>query len=224
MSRILLFGRTLGYRHDSIPDAIAALSLLATDDGHHVDTTEDADVFTSRGLASWDLVVWVSTSGEVLEDDQRRAFADWLRSGGAYAGIHSATACEYEWPEYERIAGAVFDGHPDVQEAIVRVTDPAHPSTAGLPAAWRHRDEWYNFRRRPTERTVLLTVDEESYTGGTMGTGHPVAWHGPYGAGHTWYTALGHGRECYDDPVFLAHLRGGVRSLLTRADRDVIEP
>ncbi|WP_104116755.1 ThuA domain-containing protein [Arthrobacter sp. B1805] len=214
MSRILVFSRTCGYRHESIPDAIAALTTIAHEDGHLVEATEDPSVFEPRALAAWDVVVWVSTSGEVLDGEQRRAFADWLRAGGSYAGVHSATACEYEWDEYERIAGAVFTDHPQVQEAVVRVADPDHPSTVDLPPTWRHRDEWYNFRRPPRDRTVLLTVDEESYTGGTMGPGHPVAWHGSYGSGQTWYTSLGHDAEAYTDPLFCAHLRGGLRSLL----------
>ncbi len=209
-----MFSRTLGYRHDSIPDAIAALSAIAVDDGHDLEATEDARVFEPRRLAAFDAVVWLSTSGEVLEAGQRLAFAEWLRGGGAYAGIHSATACEYEWPEYENIAGAVFAGHPEVQEAVVRVTDRSHPSTAELPLMWRHRDEWYNFRRPPRDRTVLLTVDEHSYTGGTMGARHPVAWHGPYGSGRTWYTALGHEPRGFEDPLLRAHLRGGLRSVL----------
>ena len=217
MSRILVFSRTLGYRHDSIPSGIAALTEIAEESGHAVDATEDPSVFTSRGLVAWDAVVWLSTSGEVLETEQRTAFADWLRGGGAYIGIHGATACEYEWAEYEQISGAVFTDHPEVQNAIVRVADAAHPSTADLPPEWRHRDEWYNFRRPPQHKTVLLTVDEESYAGGTMGAMHPVAWHGTHGAGRTWYTALGHDSAAFDDPLFRTHLRGGLRSVLGRS-------
>ncbi len=216
MSRILVFSRTLGYRHDSIENGITALGAIAREDGHDVDATEDPTVFAEARLAAFDAVVWLSTSGEVLDTDQRTAFADWLHRGGAYAGIHSATACEYEWREYERIAGAVFAGHPEVQDAVVRVTDPSHPSTADLPTSWRHRDEWYNFREPPRQREILLTVDERTYTGGTMGPAHPVAWHGPYGSGSTWYTALGHEAEAFDDPLVRTHLRGGLRGILSR--------
>lgn len=236
MSRILVFSRTLGYRHESIPRAAEVLAELAALDGHDTDHTEDPAVMHATSLDRYALVVWLSTSGEVLDAEQRAAFAAWLSDGGRYAGVHSATACEYEWPEYERIAGAFFDGHPDVQPATVRRTAALHPSTAGLPDAWTHTDEWYNFRRRPSaDHTVLLTVDEASYDGGTMGADHPVAWHGTYRghraggehagsgergadgdgqAGRTWYTALGHSTEGYDDPLLRAHLLGGLRSLI----------
>lgn len=215
VSRILVFSRTLVFRHESIPHAAEVITGLATEDGHQTDHTEDPAVFTDAGLEPYRLVVWLSTSGEVLDDDQRRAFARWLADGGSYAGVHGATTGMYGWPEYERIAGAVFDGHPDVQTATVSVTGPAHPSTAGLPGSWVHTDEWYNFRRRPTaDHTVLLTVDEATYTGGTMGAEHPIAWHGRYGRGRTWYTALGHSVEGYDDPLLRAHLLGGLRSVL----------
>ncbi len=214
MSRVLVFTRTTDYRHDSIPRAVAALRDLLTADGHEVEHTEDRGRHRAAHLARVDLVVWLSTSGDVLDDDERADLASWLAAGGAWAGIHSATFSEPGWPEFAGIAGARFTDHPDLQPGVVRVADADHPSTADLPAAWTHADEWYNFDRRPADRTVLLTVDESSYAGGTMGDPHPVAWHGPYSAGRTWYTALGHADEAYDDPAFRAHLRGGLRSLL----------
>lgn len=218
MSRILIFSRTLVYRHESIPHAAQVLTELAAADGHATDHTEDPAVFTAEGLRDYRLVVWLSTSGEVLDGDQREAFAGWLAAGGGWAGIHSATACEYTWPEYERIAGAILDSHPEPQTATVTVADPTHPSTHGLLSPWVHTDEWYNFRRHPpAHRTVLLTVDENSYSGGNMGPHHPIAWCGPYHKGRTWYTSLGHATQAYDTPWLQAHLRGGLRSLLDDA-------
>lgn len=212
--RVLVFTRTLGYRHDSIPDGVRALRTLAEADGLVVRHTEDPSVFVDDVLGEHDVVVWLSTSGDVLDHEQRAAFARWLAAGGAFAGIHSASACEDSWAEYEDIVGARFTGHPDVQTASVRVEDPGHPSTAALPALWRHRDEWYDFSRNPRDRVrVLLSVDESTYDGGSMGTDHPLAWSSTYGSGRTWYTALGHEPEAYVDPVFLAHLGGGLRSL-----------
>lgn len=216
MPRALVFTRTTDYRHDSIEHGTDVVRALLALEGVGSDHTEEPGVFTADRLASYDLVVWLSATGDVLDDDGRAAFAAWLAAGGAWAGIHAATVAEPGWPEFERIAGAVFTDHPEIQSARVRVTDPAHPSTAPLPAVWEHTDEWYNFRRHPgPEHTVLLTVDEASYVGGTMGERHPVAWHGSYGAGRTWYTSLGHEVEAYDDELLVAHLRGGLRSLLT---------
>ena len=215
MSRVLVFSRTTDYRHESIEHTVEVVRVLLEADGHEVTHTEDASAFTTAGLAPYALTVWVSVTGDVLDEQQRGVVARWLHAGGAWAGVHGATLAEPSWPEFERIAGAVFSGHPDLQPATVHVADPTHPSTAGLPVEWQHTDEWYEFRRPPTDRTVLLTVDEATYTGGAMGPDHPIAWHGPYGRGRTWYTALGHEVEAFDGPLLREHLRGGLRSLLT---------
>ena len=212
--RVLLFTRTVGYRHESIEAGVRAVTALAAADGLTVDHTEDADVFTLAGLQEYAVVVWLSTMGEVLDDPQRAAFAAWVHDGGAFAGVHSATATEPDWPEFERIVGAVFVEHPDVQHGTVRVEDSTHPSTGGLPPLWDHEDEWYNFAANPRGRVdVLLTVDEDSYRGGSMGPDHPIAWCHRYGDGRCWYTALGHRTEAFADEVYLRHLRGGLRSL-----------
>jgi type 1 glutamine amidotransferase len=213
-ARVLVFTRTTDYRHESIPAGVRAVTALAAEDGLGVDHTEDPTVFTADGLSRYAVVVWLSASGDVLDDDQRTAFAGWLRSGGAFAGVHGATTAEPGWPEFERIVGAVFSHHPEIQPGVVHVEDPAHPSTAALPTPWLHTDEWYDFRSDPRDRVrVLLTVDEGSYEGGHMGEGHPIAWCHDYGDGRCWYTALGHRVETYEDELFLAHLRGGLRSL-----------
>lgn len=216
MPRALVFTRTAGYRHDSIEHGVAVLRELLGQDGVEVEHTEDTAAFAA-GLADADLVVWLSTSDDVLDDAARAAFADWIRAGGGFAGIHCAAASEQSWPEFEAILGPRFTGHPDPQPGVVVRTDADHPSTAHLPERWAWEDEWYEFAARPgADRTVLLTVDESTYAGGAMGEPHPLAWHGPYGAGHVWFTALGHFPEHYDDAAFRAHLQGGLRSLLGR--------
>lgn len=215
MTRILIFTRTTDYRHESIEHGAEVLTAIATAEGWVAEQTEDPGAFTTRRLAAFDAVVWLSTSGDVLHDEGRRDFAAWLAAGGGYAGVHCATFCEQGWPEYERISGGFFAGHPEIQPATVRVADAGHPSTAHLPPAWRHVDEWYEFRAPvAVGKTVLLTVDESTYTGGTMGPDHPIAWHGPYGSGRTWYSALGHLPEAYDDPLIREHLRGGLLSVV----------
>ncbi|GAA4427710.1 hypothetical protein GCM10023169_28000 [Georgenia halophila] len=213
-STVLVFTRTTGYRHDSIPAGVEAVRALAADDGLSVDHTEDPSVFTADRLRGYRAVVWLSASGNILDEDQRRAFGDWLASGGTYAGIHAASTAERAWPEYEQIVGARFTQHPPVQTATVHVEDAAHPSTTDLPSVWEHTDEWYDFEVNPRGRVrVLLTVDESTYDGGQMGQDHPLAWTTELGSGRGWYTALGHGSELYEDPTFLTHLRGGLRSI-----------
>src|SRR5262249_44344408 len=80
-----------------------------------------------------------------------------------------------------------------------------------LPAVWPRTDEWYNFSANPRSRVhVLATLDESSYSGGTMGADHPISWCQFYDGGRSWYTAMGHTRESYSDALFLDHLRGGI--------------
>jgi type 1 glutamine amidotransferase len=108
--------------------------------------------------------------------------------------------------------GAYFNGHPTIQSAVVQREFAAHPSTFTLPEEWPRTDEWYNFRDDPTpEITVLLTVDEGSYNGGTMGEFHPLAWFHEYDNGQAWYTAMGHTSQSYAEPDFQAHVLGGIQ-------------
>ncbi len=213
--RLLLFTRTTDYRHDSIPAGVAMVEAIGAAVGVDVDAHEDPTAFERANLDRYDLIVWLSTCGTVLTEPQRDAFESWLKAGGGFAGIHSATASEYDWPAFETIIGARFDSHPEPQRATIVVEDRNHPSTAHIDATWQWDDEWYNFRANPRGRVrVLATVDEATYTGGTMGRDHPIAWSGRYGDGRTWYSALGHASAAYRDPVFIKHVGGGINSLL----------
>ncbi|HSR25460.1 MAG TPA: ThuA domain-containing protein [Candidatus Eisenbacteria bacterium] len=209
--RVLVFSRTLGFRHDSIPDGVAALEALGREHGFGVDSTEDAGRFTPSNLARYRVVVFLSTTGEVLQGAERDALRGFVRGGGGFVGVHSAADTLYDWPWYGALVGAYFARHPAVQPAALRVEDASHPSTRGLPDPWTWTDEWYDFRASPRpEVHVLLAVDESSYHGGGMGADHPVAWYHAYDGGRAWYTALGHVREAYRDPAFRAHLLGGI--------------
>ena len=209
---ILVFSRTTGFRHDSIPDGIATVRRIAEELEIPVDATENPSAFTDANLALYRLVVFLLTTGDVLDDAEQEAFERWVRAGGAFVGIHSATDTEYEWPFYGTLVGAYFAGHPAIQTATIRVEDPAHPATAALPAAWTRTDEWYDFRTNPRGTVhVLATVDETTYSGGSMGADHPIAWCHNYDGGRAWYTAGGHTRESYSEPLFVAHLAGAIR-------------
>lgn len=209
---MLVFSRTTGYRHASIPAGVTAVRELCADLDCAADATEDAGVFTPARLAPYAAVVFLSTSGEILDDAAKAAFEGYVRGGGNFAGIHAASTTEYGWPFYGRLVGAWFDRHPPVQTATVHVCDQAHPATADLGATWIWTDEWYDFRTDPTaDVRVLLTVDESTYSGGAMGARHPIAWCHETLGGRAFYTALGHPAEAYADPAFRSHLAGGIR-------------
>ena len=210
---VLVFSKTdtAGFRHASIPDGIEALRSLGTRHYFEVDTTEEATVFESDSLASYDAVVFLNTSGDVLNPSQQAAFEEYVQAGGGFVGVHGAAATEYEWSWYGRHLGAFFDDHPEVQSATVRVENESHPSTLDLPTPWTWTDEWYNYRTDPSDSvTVLLTVDETTYEGGTMGEEHPIAWLQTHDGGRSFYTGLGHTKEAYSNPRFSRHLLKGI--------------
>nr|MDT0663242.1 ThuA domain-containing protein [Micromonospora sp. DSM 115978] len=208
---VLVYSRTTGFRHDSIPAGIEALRDLGVAGGFALHPSEDPAVFTPDHLARFRVVVFLNTNGTVLDDPGRAAFEAYLRGGGGFVGVHSAAATEYDWPFYRRLVGAYFDRHPPVQPAVVRVVDADHPATAALPARWRCVDEWYDFQGRPDPASrVLLTVDESSYTGGGMGADHPIAWCHERVGGRSFYTALGHTAEAYDEPLMRGHLGAAI--------------
>jgi type 1 glutamine amidotransferase len=208
--RVLVFTRTAGFRHDAIPDGIAALRAIGTRAGLEVDATEDPAAFAPARLARYRAVVFLLTTGDVLGPEHEKAMEGFVRAGGGFLGVHSACDTEYDWPWYVGLVGTSFGSHPWIQRATVRVADRSHPATAGLPADWVRVDEWYNFRRLPEGVKVVATVDERTYWGGLHGDPHPIAWYREYGGGRSFYTAMGHTRESYSEPLFRSHLSGAL--------------
>jgi cytochrome c len=210
--RILVFSRTMGFRHDAIPDAVDSVARLGAEHGFGVDTTEDPSVFSDTSLARYRAVVFLMTTGDVLERSHQEAFERYIGSGGGYVGVHSASDTEYDWPFYGGLVGAYFASHPEIQPALIRI-EAEDASTLALPEGWLRTDEWYNFRSNPRDNPeirVLASLDESTYAGGDMGD-HPVAWSHAYSGGRAWYTAGGHTRESYTEPLFVAHLLGGIQ-------------
>jgi cytochrome c len=229
--RALIFSKTAAFRHDSIPNGIAAIQTLGQQNNWQVDATEDGSLFRDDVLSHYKVVIFLSTTGDVLTDDQQAAFQRFIEAGHGYVGIHSAADTEYTWPWYGRLVGAYFRDHPNgTPTATVQVEDTTDPSTAGLPARWTRTDEWYNFQtydnpvtgggtsatpydpRNNTDLHILLTTDTSTYTGAApAGTDHPIAWCHRYDGGRSWYTALGHTQASYTEPLFLSHISAGIQ-------------
>lgn len=215
--RVLIFTKTAGFRHASIPTAIAALQRTAEQQGWQVDATEDAEVFIPRKLARYRVVIFASTTGDVLDAKQQQAMEDYVDAGGGFMGVHSAADTEYEWPWYGELVGAWFHSHPPgLQTTRVRFD---RDGIAAQGREWQVTDEIYNYRTNPRERVqVIATVDEGDYAGGTMGRDHPIAWCHASSNGRAWYTGLGHDEALYADPVFLRHLQNGLRYAAGESD------
>jgi uncharacterized protein (TIGR03437 family) len=185
---------------------------LGAQNSFSVEQTEDAAAFNDANLAQFKAVVFLCTTGEVLNDEQQAAFERFISAGNGYVGIHSASDTEYDWPWYGGLVGAYFRSHPNIQKARIKLEEAAHPSTQNLPTIWERTDEWYDFRFNPRGRVrVLASLDESSYQGGSMGADHPIAWCQLYDGGRAWYTAGGHTSESYGELLFLQHLLGGIQ-------------
>ncbi|WP_426506977.1 ThuA domain-containing protein [Dactylosporangium sp. McL0621] len=219
--KVLVFSKTAGFRHSSIPNGIAAVQALGAANNFTVTATEDASAFTASNLAQFQTVVFLSTTGDVLNDAQQTAFEAYIRGGGGYVGVHAAADTEYSWPFYGTLVGAWFSSHPAIQPATVSVEDRAHPATAHLSATWTRTDEWYNYQTNPRASAhVLASLNESSYSGGTMNGDHPITWCKTIDSGRSFYTGFGHTEESYTDSAFVALLLGAIRYTAKRVDGD----
>jgi len=218
---VLVFSRTTGFRHDSIPPGITCLKTMAERNGWAITCTEDPAAFSDAALARFDVTVWLMTTGDVLDAAQEKAFARFIRSGKGFVGVHSATITETDWPWFVDLVGAKFIGHPPDQKGRLVVEDRDHPSIpTAMPNAWTREDEWYSFDRNPRGKVrVLASIDESSYDVDDnqwfpgikqrMGD-HPLVWCHEYDGGRAFQTAMGHTVESYADPIFVAHVEGAI--------------
>lgn len=210
--KLLVFSKTQGFRHDSIETGIEAVKKLGEKNGFLVDATEDAKQFTVDVLKNYKVVMFLNTTGDVLDDTQQKIFEEYIRIGNSWVGVHSASDTEYDWPFYATLVGAHFGGHPAIQKAKLNVVDKKHPATMHLPDVWERKDEWYNFKKPPEGVNVLIKIDEKSYDpgGSANGDNHPMCWYHEIDAGRSFYTAGGHTKESYSEPEFVQHLLGGI--------------
>jgi type 1 glutamine amidotransferase len=212
--RILVFTKTAAFRHASIEPGVTALTKRAAQSRVGVDATEDAALFTDANLSRYAAVVFLSTTGDVLGAGEQEVLEEFVRAGGGFVGIHSASDTEYDWPWYGELIGAYFDGHPPgVHGAVLHVADAGHPATTGLPDPWTRSDEWYDLRDVQPGLSILLDIDEATYKSPAQNPAaepRAIAWYREFDGGRTFYTALGHTSESWADPYFLDHVWGGV--------------
>ncbi len=210
--KVLVFSKTMGYKHASIPTGIAAIQKLGKENGFEVDTTKNAELFNEDSLKQYSAVVFLSTTMNVLDAKQEAAFERYIQSGGGYAGIHAAADTEYDWGWYTKLAGAQFQSHPSgTPEADFIIKDKNFIATKFFTdSVWHRADEIYNYKKINPDVKVIMTVDESSYEGGTNGDYHPFAWYHEYDGGRAFYTGAGHTDESYSDGQFLKHILGGI--------------
>lgn len=210
--RIFVFSKTAGYRHDSIPAGVESLRQLAdTTKLFTVEASEDASLINSEALSQFKVVVFLSTSGEFLTTEQLNALKAFTTKGGGFVGIHCASEGMRSDPWYGQLVGSYFTDHPKPQHGVVKVENKDHVIVSGFPPKFNWHDEWYNFEWNPRNNvTVLLSIDESGYEGGTMGNDHPLAWCREFEGGRSFYTSLGHFDEAFQDEAFMKHLLNGI--------------
>ncbi|KAG8831514.1 hypothetical protein FRC18_006405 [Serendipita sp. 400] len=225
ISNVLIYSYTAGFRHDSIPTAVASMTEKGPSYGINFVNTEDPEKFTDDYLSQFDALFFLHNTDEVLDTAGKRAFQKYLDNGGNFIGAHAASDCLLNFTTMERTLGSQFAYHPAFQNATMVVDHPDHPSTAGLPPRWNVQDEIYNFNHNPRDlgAVVVLSVDEKSYVDDGdhspgQGSPHPIAWYqeklkGTNSTGlvgRSWYTGLGHSNASWVDDLFLGHVMGGV--------------
>lgn len=208
---ILVFSRTKGFRHDSIPEGKKALWKICEERDWAVTFTEDPTWFLGEKLKPFDVIVFLCTTGDILDADQQPVLEKYIQAGGGYVGIHAAADTEYDWPWYGKLVGGYFKSHPKIQEAKVIIEDLKHPITKHLKTPWTRTDEWYCYTHNPRGKVhILASLDTKSYEGHTMGDDHPIMWCHEYDGGRAFYTGFGHTKESYEEPDFVKILAEGI--------------
>jgi len=208
--RVLIFSKTVEFRHNSIEAGVASLKEFIESKNIQVDTTENAAYFVEDSLKHYSSVIFLNTTGNVLDNIQQADFERYIQAGGGFVGIHAATDTEYNWQWYNKLVGAYFDGHPAIQDANLDILKKEDPCCQHLPESWSLNEEWYNFKSVNPDIEVLVEIDESSYEGGTNGEKHPMVWKPEYDGGRSFYTAIGHKEETFSDSFFLQQVFAGL--------------
>jgi cytochrome c len=179
---VLVFSKTEGFRHASIKEGRAFFEKLGKNSGFNVTLSENSEDFNEENLKKFNAVVFLNTTGDILNPAQQADFERYIQAGGGYMGIHAASDTEYTWPWYNDLMGGYFASHPgrnvsNVQTGKMTVLDKTHPSTAHLPETFERADEFYDFKSLKKDiLKFLVKVDENSYKEGQMGDFHQMSW------------------------------------------------
>ena len=210
---ILVFNKTTGFRHKSIPSGINYFINLKKVTNWKIDFSENSNDFYKENLSNYNVVVFLNTTGNLFNENQKKAFKKYIANGYGFVGIHAASNTEEQWPWFTNLVGATFKNHPKVQNAKVFIhQESEHPAISHLQKEEVFKDEWYNFKKPVAKHAnVLVSVDETSYKGKKMNTkNHPITWYHHYNGGRIFYTGLGHTDESYADIRFQKMIKGGI--------------
>jgi len=203
-----------GYIHENIATSVEAIRSIGAESGFDVDASDDPSVFSVENLKRYRALVFSNSNNEGFDTDaQREAFKKYVQSGGGIVGIHIASGTERNWPYFAAVMGGRFVRHPKLQRFTVKVKDGKHPATRDLPTTFEWEDECYLFDNVNPDIKVLLTtdpakIDDPKRT--DTPSAYPLSWYHTYDGGREYYTALGHKKEHYADPLLRKQIRGGI--------------
>lgn len=244
--KVLLFSKTNGFRHGSIPVGVKALTMLGEKTGAFTAVhSEDESMFAPNKLKEFDMVIMVNTTGEIFrprnlpsdpaekkaalekEIAYKQALVDFVKSGKGLAGTHSATDTYKNWKEYNDMMGGAFDGHPWHMDVPVRILGGEHPLTKVFGGkGFTVKDEIYQFRANtanPKDRRMLLSLAPDwdgLKRGKRKDNFYPISWIAKYGKGRTFYCSLGHRDEIYWNEDVLEHYLAGFQYALGDLEAD----
>ena len=221
-----------GYVHDNISSAVKAVQKLGSENGFHVDVSEDPAVFTEDNLKQYTFLLFPSTNNDVFDTDQQRvAFRRYIQAGGGFVGLHSVIGTERNWRWFKMMLGGTFVWHPKFQPLQIKVLDKHHPSVAGIPSVWTKEDECYFMKEMYPGINVVMAHDLtamkpnekdsariETLTE-TFGDYYPAVWYQTFDGGTIWVTTLGHNKKDYEDPMYLKHILQGMAYVAANAGK-----
>lgn len=218
--KALIVTTTNGWHHESLHSGVIALKEMATRNFFDAVLFEDPSSFTDKNLEQYQVVIFLNTTGDILNAEQQKVLERFIQAGKGFVGIHSASDTEYDWAWYTKLVGRMFYIHPAIQTAKLQVLDAAFPGLQGFANGTLWTDEWYQFsEEKATDLHYVLAVDEATYNpkadwttkkGEGMGKLHPIAWYHNFDGGRAFYTALGHMPTDFSNPAFLNHLYAGI--------------
>lgn len=207
------------YVHVNIAASVEALKKLGDANSFVVEVSDNPVDFTEANLKKYKALVFDNVNNEIFDNEQQKeALEHYVHNGGGVVGIHSASGAMRNWPWFWSLVGGKFNRHPKLQTFTIKVKDPADPSTEHFPSTFQWTDEFYFLDHMAADLHVLLAGDltrlvdpaKDKYPGKLFGDEFPLAWKHEFEGGRAWYTALGHQKEHYADPVFMKHILGGI--------------
>lgn len=211
--QVLVVTVTKGFRHSSIPTAEKVLGELANKTGEFaVDYARNDEVLTAKmnaeALHKYDAVIFANTTGD-LPLPSPEAFIEWVKSGKAFIGMHSASDTFHGFAPYLDMIAAEFETHHDQATIQCRNEDPNHPANHAFDRTFQVHDEIYLFKRFHRDDVhLLLGLDQHP---NTKAPGYyPISWCRQFGQGRIFYTELGHREDVWESEAYQKHILGGI--------------